>query len=81
MTKAPDRGLLWRLEQDQYPNPLIGKGRPRNSEYSAETWPFNMFLIYIDDSGTEQVRCFSALVIHETKWREAQQQSVSIAER
>jgi hypothetical protein len=33
-----------------------------------------MFLVYIDDSGDERVRCFSALVVHETKWREVQQQ-------
>ena len=32
-----------------------------------------MFLVYIDDSGDERVRCFSALVVHETKWREIQQ--------
>lgn len=29
-----------------------------------------MFLTYIDDSGNEEVRCFSALVIHESVWRE-----------
>ena len=33
-----------------------------------------MFLVYIDDSGDEHVRCFSALVVHETKWREIQLQ-------
>jgi hypothetical protein len=33
-----------------------------------------LFLVYIDDSGDERVRCFSALVVHETKWREVQQQ-------
>lgn len=29
-----------------------------------------MFFVYIDDSGDEQVRCFSALVVHESKWKE-----------
>lgn len=29
-----------------------------------------MFLVYIDDSGDEHVRCYSALVVHETVWKE-----------
>ena len=28
-----------------------------------------MFFVYIDDSGDEKVRCFSALVIHESNWK------------
>lgn len=32
-----------------------------------------MFLVYIDDSGDERHRCFSALVIHETVWRESRE--------
>jgi hypothetical protein len=30
-----------------------------------------MFFVYIDDSGDEKVRCFSALVVHESKWKES----------
>ncbi len=30
-----------------------------------------MFLVYMDDSGDEYHRCFSALMIHESVWREA----------
>lgn len=33
-----------------------------------------MFLVYIDDSGDEHVRCFSALLIHESVWKECQRQ-------
>jgi hypothetical protein len=29
-----------------------------------------LFLVYIDDSGDEHHRCFSALIIHESVWRE-----------
>jgi hypothetical protein len=29
-----------------------------------------MFFVYIDDSGDENVRCYSALVVHESKWKE-----------
>ena len=29
-----------------------------------------MFFVYIDDSGDERVRCYSALVVHESKWKE-----------
>ena len=32
-----------------------------------------MFLVYIDDSGDEHSRCFSAVVIHESVWKECQQ--------
>lgn len=28
-----------------------------------------MFFVYIDDSGDEHIRCFSALVIHESAWK------------
>jgi hypothetical protein len=28
-----------------------------------------MFLVYIDDSGDEHTRCFSALIIHESVWK------------
>lgn len=28
-----------------------------------------MFLVYIDDSGDEHVRCFSALLVHESVWK------------
>ncbi len=28
-----------------------------------------MFFVYIDDSGDEAIRCFSALVIHESQWK------------
>lgn len=28
-----------------------------------------MFFVYIDDSGDEKTRCFSALVIHESQWK------------
>ena len=31
-----------------------------------------MFFVYMDDSGDEKVRCFSAIVIHESVWKEAQ---------
>lgn len=31
-----------------------------------------MFLVYIDDSGDEHVRCFSALIIHESVWKQSQ---------
>lgn len=31
-----------------------------------------MFLVYIDDSGDENFRCFSALLIHESVWKECQ---------
>jgi len=31
-----------------------------------------MFLVYIDDSGDEHSRCFSALIIHESVWKECQ---------
>lgn len=30
-----------------------------------------MFLVYIDDSGDEHVRCFSALILHESVWKES----------
>ncbi len=33
-----------------------------------------MFLAYVDDSGDEKVRCFSALLIHESVWRESRSQ-------
>jgi hypothetical protein len=28
-----------------------------------------MFFVYIDDSGDENFRCYSALVIHESRWK------------
>lgn len=31
-----------------------------------------MFLVYIDDSGDEHIRCFSALIIHESVWKQSQ---------
>jgi len=31
-----------------------------------------MFLVYIDDSGDEHTRCFSALIIHESVWKQSQ---------
>lgn len=31
-----------------------------------------MHFVYIDDSGDEKVRCYSALILHETVWKEAQ---------
>ena len=31
-----------------------------------------MHFAYIDDSGDEKVRCFSALVIHESVWKQVQ---------
>jgi hypothetical protein len=33
-----------------------------------------MFLVYIDDSGDEHTRCFSALLIHESVWKACQAQ-------
>src|SRR5882672_12042548 len=35
---------------------------------------YNMFLVYIDDSGDERILCFSAIVVHESEWRNVQQQ-------
>lgn len=33
-----------------------------------------MFIVYIDDSGDEKVRCYSALIIHESVWRSSKAQ-------
>jgi hypothetical protein len=31
-----------------------------------------MYLVYIDDSGDEKSRCYSALIIHESSWKQVQ---------
>jgi hypothetical protein len=39
---------------------------------SSSNREVQLFLVYIDDSGDEHVRCFSALVIHESRWKATQ---------
>ena len=47
-------------------------GQPCISRVATKRGHCNMYFVYIDDSGNEKTRCFSALVIHESIWRQAQ---------
>ncbi len=45
----------------------MGQPCPRSVVRAVQV--HNMFLAYVDDSGDEKVRCYSALLVHESVWR------------
>ena len=47
-------------------------GQPCPARIAQGGPTLNMFFVYIDDSGDEQFRCYSALVIHESRWKSTQ---------
>ena len=55
--------------QNRAPLPSLGVGQPCIFSVEDDWSFFNVFLAYVDDSGDEKVRCFSALLIHESAWR------------
>lgn len=64
----PQRGNV--MEQNRIPLPLIGVGQPCSSECRWSCRGFQVHFVYIDDSGDETVRAYSALAIADVDWKD-----------